>query len=206
MILRMWYQLGFNRKIVLVDDDQSGIPNSIGRLTSVTNGVSTTNYLGFDPMGRVTGSSQTTGSVSGNFGYTYTLAGELNTLTYPSGRTLTMTYDGENRVGTITGKATPTSSVVTYASGPSSNIHYTAHGAVDQLKLGNGLFEQTAFNSLLQPTAVNLGTTLGAHDVWGISNGYAAAGHNNGNLLSQQVFATGMGAVTETFLYDALNR
>ncbi|MGI8745809.1 MAG: RHS repeat domain-containing protein [Bryobacteraceae bacterium] len=95
---------------------------------------------------------------------------------------------------------------MTYASGPTSNIHYAAHGAIDRLKLRNGLFEQTSFNPRLQVTGITLGTSLGANDKWGIGNVYATAGYNNGNLLSQTITVPGMGSPAQIFLYDPVNR
>src|SRR5579864_2043287 len=96
--------------------------NAIGHLTQVTNGISTANFPSFDPMGRVTSSSQTTGNVSpGSFSYVYNLAGGLETETYPSGRSVTTCYDGANRVAAVTGKSSPSATAVTYGSGPSTS-------------------------------------------------------------------------------------
>ena len=39
---------------------------------------------------------------------------------------------------------------------------------------------------------VGIRTSLGFSNVWGISNGYAAGGWNNGNLLSHTIAAPGM--------------
>ena len=69
------------------------IANSLGRLTKVTNGISSTEYTAFDALGRVKASRQTT-SINGinhpyDFSYTYDLAGNLKTETYPSGIVVT---------------------------------------------------------------------------------------------------------------------
>jgi YD repeat-containing protein len=196
--------------------DQSGIPNSIGHLTQASNGVSMTQYLGFDEMGRVTSSSQTTGTgtatVTAPFSYVYNVSGGLERETYPSGRTVTTCYDGAGRVGSVSGKATPTGAAISYAGGPNTamrSIQYAPHGAINQMKLGS-LFEQTSFNARLQVTNINLGSTLGASDVWGLTNTYAAAGnalYNNGNVLTQTIALPGTGqTIGQTYLYYTVNR
>jgi len=63
--------------------------NGKGRLQSVSNGNSTTQYTAYDPLGRVLQSIQTTGGTPYTFSYTYNLAGALKTETYPDGRVLT---------------------------------------------------------------------------------------------------------------------
>lgn len=39
-----------------------------------------------------------------------------------------------------------------------NRLQYSAQGAITSIKLGNGLWEHTGFNSRLQPTEIGLGT------------------------------------------------
>ena len=67
----------------------------------------TTTYSCYDSMGRVTSSSQATGSTAYNFSYTYDLSGALASETYPSGRTITnASFDAAGRVTQVAGDRT----------------------------------------------------------------------------------------------------
>ncbi|MFY9622207.1 MAG: hypothetical protein WAQ99_20495 [Pyrinomonadaceae bacterium] len=81
--------------------------NGKGRLTSISSNVSSYNYSGYDAMGRVTGASQGIGTQTYTItGITYDLAGHLKTMTYPSGRTITNTFDGAGRLSSFGTKRT----------------------------------------------------------------------------------------------------
>ena len=66
------------------------VANSKGRLVSSANGVGSTRYNNYDLLGRVTSSTQVIAGPGGgtfNFSnYSYALAGNLTSMTYPSGR------------------------------------------------------------------------------------------------------------------------
>jgi hypothetical protein len=49
-------------------------------------------------------------------------------------------------------------------------ISYAAHGAIQQMTLGNGLVEKTQFNSRLQPTSIEL--TVNSSPLWSLGYGY----------------------------------
>ena len=107
----------------------------------------TGSYYGYNAVGRVTQSLQKTDTLY-RLSYTYNRAGNLLTEQYPSGRVVKSVYDGAGRISTLTGtKGTQTK---TYA----SQYGYASHGAVSKVKLGNGLWEHTSFNSRLQPTEI----------------------------------------------------
>ena len=95
--------------------DDPAVPNSFGRLTATATAASTTNIVAYDALGRVTQSKQTTGATPYAFSYSYNLAGELETETYPSGRAVTTCYDSGARVAAVSGRATSTSTTVPYA-------------------------------------------------------------------------------------------
>ena len=58
-------------------DNNAAVPYSMGRLTQVSNGMATTNYLSYDPLGRVTGSQENIAGQSYYFVYNYDLTGAL---------------------------------------------------------------------------------------------------------------------------------
>src|SRR5262249_7452353 len=91
------------------------------------------------------------------------------------------------------------------ASSDSSNrIQYAAHGAVSAMKLGNGLWEHTNFNSRLQPIEIGLGSSSTSTSVVGLTYSYGTA-NNNGNM--QSISYSGLGLTyNQSFGYDSLNR
>ena len=68
---------------------------STGRLVAVTyGGTSAGNYTGYDPLGRANVSFQQTDSQNYRFLYGYNLGSEMLTEVYPSGRVITIAYEG----------------------------------------------------------------------------------------------------------------
>ena len=186
-----------------------------GKLTKVTNANSTTEYQVFDELGRVKQSQQWTDGVA--YGtpmeYTYNFSGAMVEQKYPSGRVVKTTLDADGMLAQVQSAKTAAGSLVTYA----SQFKYTAAGAVSSVRLGNGRFETTQFNSRLQPTQIGLGYSATDTGLLKLGFAYNTAGQNdnNGNVLSQTITAptevrnnvtySGFTA-TQTYTYDSLNR
>lgn len=98
----------------------------------------------YDPLGRLTGSNQLTAGQSYNFSYRYNLAGALTSETYPSGRVLTNSYDGANRVTAVTG--TFDGQNTNYV----ASVNYWPHNAPFYYIFGNNLWRAFAYNQQLQ--------------------------------------------------------
>ncbi len=104
--------------------------------------------------------------------------------------------------------------------GPSylNSVAYTAHGAIDNMQLGNLLVEQTCYNDLLQPTDRRLGNATSSNcaiqtstDLLHLGFDYGASTTNNGNMLQQTIWAPDNGSgspwqVTQDYTYDQVNR
>ena len=185
-----------------------------GKLTRVSSAVSTTEYTNFDALGRIKASQQTT-PVSGtnysyNFSYTYDLAGNLKTQTYPSGRVVTQSYNNDGSLNSVTGSLA--SVAKTYASG----FAYTAHGAVKELQLGNSRWETISYNSRLQPTQIGLGTSRTDTSLWRVNYDYGIYNSatnafdqtkNNGNVARQSIIVQQSNvSFVQDYTYDSLNR
>ena len=87
---------------------------------------------------------------------------------------------------------------------------YTAAGAVSSLRLGNGKFENTQFNSRLQPTQIGLGASASTQNLLKLNYDYGTT-DNNGNVKSQTITVPTIGSnagftATQTYTYDSLNR
>jgi RHS repeat-associated protein len=190
--------------------DTAGVSNSKGRLISVSSSVSNTSYSGYDAMGRVTASSQTTDGQTYAMSYGYNLAGAITSETYPSGRIITTGYDDAGRLNQVNGQKTGETNK-TYA----SSVSYTAHGAISEMKLGNNLWEHTIFNNRLQPVLIGLGTSQSIPNPQDFNRcrvdySYGTT-NNNGNVLQQTISVpdtsgTYIAQMSQYYEYDALNR
>jgi YD repeat-containing protein len=111
--------------------------NGVGRLSSITESdaadqVTSALAYAYDAHGRVTSETRTVAGTQYATGYGYDTAGRLAGLTYPSGRTVTYTFDSLGRVSAVnTTKEAQTQPVV-------SNVAYHPFGGVKSFTLGNG--------------------------------------------------------------------
>lgn len=194
--------------------------NGKGRLTSVSSSVSTYNYAGYDAMGRVTGATQSIGAQN----YTisdvdYDLAGHLKTMKYPSGRTITNTYDGAGRLASFAGNLG--GSQRTYATG----ISYSAFGGMkwEQYGTNTALYHKTYYNIRGQMFDTRVSSV---NDTWDWNRGrlilYYSGNHqwggsgtdNNGNVRFAEHWIPPANAtldqaqylIEDTYAYDSLNR
>ena len=201
------YNYGGPAVVALSYDQDVSIPNHTepnypkGRLVkTVAAGVSETDYR-YDALGRVVSSQQVpSGQSSGYiFGYGYDLAGAMTSMTYPSGRTLSLTYDAAGQASSAVGYVT--------------NLQYAAHGGLKQMTLatGNSLVEETCYNQRLQATGIRLGTTAAGTcinpggDLLNLGFTYGNPGSNNGNVTAQNIVADGH-TYNQAYAYDVFNR
>jgi hypothetical protein len=84
------------------------VTNGNGKLKKVTSSVSTTEYTGFDILGRVTAHKQTTDGTDYTTGYTYKLDGSLDEETYPSGRVVKNVLDSDGDLSVVESKKNST--------------------------------------------------------------------------------------------------
>jgi hypothetical protein len=64
------------------------------------------------------------------------------------------------------------------------NFTYTSAGAVSAMRLGNGRWENTTFNSRSQPVQIGLGTSATDQGLLKLNYDYGST-DNNGNVKSQ---------------------
>ena len=188
--------------------------NGKGRLAGVAAaGVSTYNYTAYDAMGRVTECNQSTiGASAYPMSATYNLAGLMVDETYPSTKVIHTEYDDAGRVAGVKNAANPTYYAGALASDSDNRIQYAEHGAVSAMKLGNNLWERTSFNSRLQPTQIQLGTSSTPSSVVQLDYTYGVmvdasldTAQNNGNIQSQTV-KVGSHTIKQSYTYDRVNR
>ena len=186
----------------------SGTPN-LGRLKSITTTSAIALYSSYDTLGRVTSMSQTIAGHPGTFTFAnaYYLNDALESQTYPSGRTVSYGVDDAGRVTTVA------AGTRTYADMTATVGHaYAPDGRLQQMKLGNNLWETRDYQTPGTTTRFMLGTSKGTAMSPGASErvalGYNYSGAaNNGNLMSHTIRRPGRTQPwTQEFTYDALNR
>ncbi len=192
------------------DDNQ--VPFSKGKLTKVSSDASETSYLAYDAQDRITASRQRTDGRDYDFGYTYNLDDDLKTQTYPSLKVVEYDYDASGDLEQV-GKLTGFGEIV-YA----NSFSYSLHGQVEKVRLGNGKWETTQFNSSLQITQVGLGHSATDTGLWKANFDFGEwegstlnAQKNNGNLARQTIIVPTIGTATgftavQTYTYDKLDR
>ena len=185
----------------------SGSPN-IGQLKSIFSDAAKAIYS-YDTLGRIVTQSQTIAGHPDTFSFaaTYYLNDALNTQTYPSGRMVRYDVDDAGRVKKVS------AGTRTYADMPATAGHaYAPDGRLQQMKLGNNLWETRDYHTPGTPTLLKLVTpdemTMlpGAIERVALSYHYSGTA-NNGNLMSHTIARPGRTQPwTQTFTYDAANR
>ncbi len=179
------------------------LSNPRGNLTTVYkyNGTSnvTAAALSYDSMGRVNSENQ---EVLGSYSYTaahYNYLGQIDQLTYPSGRVVTMSPNvtglpSQVRFVSYGGTATGYNYL--------SAAAYAPNGAPTSLTLGSGVQDSITYNVRLQSSEHQI---IDGSSTWADrTNWYATAGTDNGNVTSVQDNL--QSNRTQSFNYDSLNR
>jgi len=190
---------------------------AIGKLIKVSSSVSETQYSGFNVLGRLTESKQIT-PLDGETlstapvrtsSYQYNLSGALIQQTYPSGRVVETDLDASGDIANVTSKKNSSAIFGTFA----NNFSYTAAGAISSMRLGNGKWENTKYNTRLQPIEMGLGASSTDAGAWKVAyeygelqtNGTVDVTKNSGNIGKQTLTVPGTSFVT-AYKYDPLNR
>jgi len=102
--------------------------NGIGHLTTLVDPTGTTGWT-YDAHGRVLTRRQVTGTVTLTTGYSYDSTGRLARLTHPSGKVLTLRYDGAGRLNAIDADGEALLSQVSYPPFGQANAWTQGNGA-----------------------------------------------------------------------------
>lgn len=166
--------------------------NTSGRLVSVSDGVGSEAYT-YDTLGRITQLQKAINSVNYNTSYQYNLAGELISLTYPSGRVVAQSYDVIGRLSQIQ------SGGVNYLASAS----YNAAGQPTAVTYGNGVQAAVGYNARLQ--LASLSYTKQTSKLLELAYSYAAPnGGNNGQITGiTDTTGTAEAGRTVNYTYDA---
>jgi RHS repeat-associated protein len=188
----------------------TGSAPQVGQLRSVKSvdpstqsDISSTQYDAYDPLGRVTTTTQRVSGFTGAFlfNYTYWLNDVLKTIRYPSGRSVNYAVD---TAGRLLMAYSDTKSYVDLRFATSPYLPYTADGRVAQMKLGNDLWETRDYRTPGTTTKFLVGTTAAGNEFLQLEYNYHAT-QNNGNLLGHGIVQPGK-AWRQSFIYDGVNR
>lgn len=168
-------------------DCKYGSSIATGLLSMVTDGSGTTTYC-YDSFGRVASKTQIGPTATYTTSYTYTNAGRLETVTYPSGNRVRYERDATGRVTTVYWQEFKSDEQVLV-----SNVSYLPFGPVSAITWDTGLTQTRAHDqnywideiSSSFPTGLQADFTL--DDVGNITN-------------------IASGSVQRVYEYDALNR
>lgn len=166
-----------------------------GRLVALATAGIETDTFTYDLLGRTTKvSKNVTGAKTYDTVYGYNLGNEVSSVTYPSGRVVTQTYDVIGRLSRLN------DTVRTYA----NTFSYNPAQQVLAYSAGNSVDSTFAYSdSRLQ--LQTLAYTKGANTLFSLGYGYMQPnGGNNGQITSITDNLTNANSLS--FTYDALNR
>ena len=193
---------------------------STGRLVAMTyGGNSNGDYFGYDAMGRATLKIQQTGIINYQVTASYNVAGGITSSTYPSGHTISYTFDAAGRTASFAGNLGD-GTQRTY----STSITYGSNGAWTREQFGTTtpLYNKRRYNIRQQLCDMRL-STINDSDNWNrgavvnyqtLNNyGWCTSGtDNNGDVYVQQHWVPNDDAISsyslmqQNFAYDPLNR
>ncbi|QRN54979.1 RHS repeat-associated core domain-containing protein [Dyella caseinilytica] len=159
-----------------------------GRLTRIIENSVTTVYC-YDAWGRVIQKQQVTAAGTDTTGYSYTAAGRLSGIVYPSGTLVSYARDGDGRIQTVT--VTPPGGT---ASAVVSNVTYQPFGPVSGYSLGNGQAIARTYDANYRLTDLT-SPAFNLHVARDSMGDITAIGN-----------AAGANPATETYAYDPLYR
>ncbi len=207
---------------VVYNYDSATLSNGIGRLKSVSSSISSYGYSGYDATGKALGATQTIGTQTYAMGYTYDLAGQVKTMTYPSGHVVSYNYDAAARLADKDALNPAFSGNLgdgmqrMYA----SELEYSSANGLQQEKFGTTtpIYHKQRYNVRGQLWDIRVSTASFSADPangdrGAIVNYYnsnfvqgGSSTDNNGNLLRQENYIPGSSFFQDNFSYDALNR
>jgi RHS repeat-associated protein len=176
------------------------ITNGNGLRTSMTDGSGSTGWS-YDKMGRIVTRQQTIGTVTKSIGQSYNLDGSVATMTYPSGRVYTYTYNNAGQIATLKDIAHNINFFSSPQYAPPGMLTSGIHGAVTGW---NAITLTNSFNNRLEPTQFQAVSPVPL-TLLNLSYSYdQGSGKNNGSVV--QITNGRDSTRTTAYTYDQLNR
>ena len=160
----------------------------VGRLSCITDASGSTEY-GYDGRGNITSVTQTVTDQSCTQSYSYNGANRLIGMTYPSGRSVSYSYDDSGRVSEIDSSGGDEG-----AETLANTIDRLPFGPIESLTLGNGIARSRSYDRDYRITNLTDGNVL----IKGL--GYSPV--DNITAITDSVDSD----LTQLFTYDELDR
>jgi RHS repeat-associated protein len=175
---------------------------ALNRLTKITEGppnsqTPNSQTLTYDNLGRISSVAQVIDSTTYTTQYSYNLANQLTSITYPTGRVVAQNVDNIGRLSSIASGGT------NYLSG----LSYNAAGETLALTLGNNVQGVFGYNDHLQVSSLRYFKSGSSTDI--LNLGYDYGSNNNGQIQAVHYYTSpGVEDPTksEYFNYDPLAR
>ena len=192
--------------VTLTYDEGGSAANALGRLTTLTDGTGTERYT-YNNLGLETQQTKTINGTQYPLVYAYNLAGELTSMTYPSGRVVSQNYDAIGRLCAVGTSGATCTAGTNYVNG----FVYNTAGQATAFNYGNGVAAAlTYFADRLQMQSLSYAkgaTTLGSWNYWyktDSTNCPGAPAGNNGQI--QCITDNVDSGRSVAYAYDALYR
>jgi RHS repeat-associated protein len=176
------------------------ITNGKGRRTGMSDGSGTTAWS-YDAAGNLLTEKRTIAGITKSTSYTYNLSNQVATITYPSGHTVTYTYDNAGHQSSVVDSGSSINYATSVTYDPSGALASAIHGYVS----GGfaGITRTYSYNNRMQPSTMVVSSSNGT--VQNLTYSYdLGSGVNNGNVAS--ITNNLNTSRTQTFTYDYLNR
>jgi RHS repeat-associated protein len=183
------YPAAATENVTYTYDNTANGSYGIGRLTSVSTAAVRNDYE-YNSKGLISKKFTQVGTLLSTTQYSYDAAGQLSSILYPSGRSVTYIRDSLGRVQSISTKADANAISQTVA----ANLAYLPFGPVSSYSYGNGLTHTNTFDTDYRLKAVQVGSVL--------SRSYGYDANDNIDSITNLIAAT----KNQAFGYDALDR
>ena len=192
---------------------------AVGRLVAQVYGTgSNGDYYAYDVLGRATLKYQQVGTINYQLSAVYSLSGAISTLTYPSGHTVTQSYDNAGRLSALSGNLgdganrtyttgilySPTGGLVKEQFGTTTPVYnklfYNSRGQLAEIRESTSYTGPTDYDANRGAIVNNYSSQCA-----GICSGSSMA-DNNGNLKQQDILIPSVSTRSQYYDYDSLNR
>lgn len=191
-LLTTTYPASSSENITYTYDANNSSNFGIGQLTGITDASGTTAYT-YNERGDVLTDTRAINGISYKTAYSYDLADNVTSITYPSGNLITYNRDALGRITSATYQPSANGVTTTLA----NNLTYDPFGPLTGLTYGNGLASTFTYNQDYLLTSI---VTGGNSQVQNLAITYDAA--NNITSITDALDNTR----NQTFGYDADNR
>jgi RHS repeat-associated protein len=165
-----------------------------GRIITMGDGLGSEAYT-YDQLGRGTQTQKTVNNVTYTTGYSYNLANQVSTTSYPSGRVVKNNFDAIGRQSSIQNNSTGAN----YA----SSISYDTAQHVTGFTYGNGVTASYGFSAQRLQLS-SLSYSVGSTNLMSLSYSHTQGSGNNGQVAS--ISDNVDSGRTASYTYDSLRR